>query len=109
MKKFEEITNIQERNEIVLLFSHWLERYTHEVIVKVISKRDEIINNEFAMNLLKELKKREEEETRNFDNSIGSLLMDFEDFKEYDPHNHPVTHANSYCDVLYDMYIKEKK
>ena len=61
MRKFEELKR-DERDEIVLLFANWLNQYTHEVIVKVIERRDEIINNEFAMNLLKELKEREEKE-----------------------------------------------
>lgn len=60
MKTFEEITSREEREEIVLLFSNWLKHYTHEVIIKVMGKRDEIINNEFTMKLLKELKEREE-------------------------------------------------
>ena len=69
-------------------------------------KRNEIINNEFAMKLLKELKEREEKEKVDFDNNIGALFSDFDGFKEYDSHNHPLTHANSYRDILYDMYIK---
>lgn len=105
MKKFEDLTR-DERDEIVLLFSNWLRHYTHEVIIKVMEKRDEIINNEFAMNLLKELKEREEKEKADFDNNIGSLFYDFEDFTEYDPHNNPLTHAGSYRDILYDMYIR---
>lgn len=106
MKKFDEITNIKERNEIVLLFANWLHQYTHEMVIKVIARRDEIINNEFAMNLLKELKEREELERNEFNHSIGSLMMDFDDYKEYNVHSHPVSHAKSYRDILYDMYIK---
>lgn len=104
--KFNEIESIKERNEIVLLFSNWLKRYTHEVIVKVLDRTDEIINNEFAMKLLKELKEREEKEIIDFNNSIDSLMTDFDEFKQYDPHIHVLTHSNSYRDVLYDMYIK---
>lgn len=106
MKKFEEITNIEERNEIVLLFANWLKDYTHEVIVKVIAQRDEIINNDFSMNLLKELKEREETETKDFNHSIGMLMLEFDDFKKFDVHNHPTTHSDSYRNVLHDMYIK---
>lgn len=106
MRTFNEIESITERDEIILLFSNWLKKYTHEVIVKVLEKRDEIINNEFTMNLLKELKTREEKEKADFDNSIANLLYDFDGYKEYNPHNNPLTHANSYRDILYDMYIK---
>lgn len=105
MKKFNNL-ELEERNEIVLLFANWLKPYTHEVIVKVLAKRDEIINNEFVMNLLKELKARGEKEKKDFADSIGSMLYDLDAFKEYDPHNHPLTHAGSYRDILHDMYIK---
>ena len=104
--KFNEIESIKERNEIVLLFSNWLRPYTHEVIVKVLDRTDEIINNEFAMKLLKELKEREEELIL-FNDSIDSLMIDFETFKQYDPHTYSLTHSKSYRDILYDMYIKE--
>ena len=56
-----------------------------EVIVKVISRRDEIINNESTMNILKELKDREEKEEKDFAHSIGNLLGEFDTFKEYNP------------------------
>lgn len=106
MKTFDEITDRTERDEIVLLFANWLKDYTHEVIIRVLEKRDEIINNEFAMNLLKELKTREEKEKADFDNSMANLLSDFDKYKEYNPHNNPLTHAKSYRDILYDMYIR---
>ena len=104
MKKFEEL-EFEEKKEITLLFANWLKDYTHEVIVKVISRRDEIINNEFAMNILKELKDREEKEEKDFAHSIGNLLGEFDTFKEYDPHSHVLTHSNSYRDILRDMYF----
>ena len=104
MKKFEEL-GFEEKKEITLLFANWLKDYTHDVIVKVISRRDEIINNEFAMNILKELKDREEKEEKDFAHSIGNLLGEFDTFKEYDPHNHVLTHSSSYRDILRDMYF----
>ena len=104
MKKFEEL-EFEEKKEITLLFANWLKDYTHEVIVKVISRRDEIINNEFAMNILKELKDREEKEEKDFAHSIGNLLGEFDAFKEYDSHNHVLTHSSSYRDILRDMYF----
>lgn len=106
MKNFDEMT-IKEQQEITVLFANWLKHYTHEVIIQVMEKRDEIINNDFAMNLLIELNEREEKEAKEFAHSIGHLLGEFDTFKEYDPHNNPLTHAASYRDVLYDMYIKE--
>ena len=81
MKKFEEMT-YNERNEIVELFSNWLKDYTHEAILRVMEKRDEVIENEFAMNLLKELYNREEKESDDFNHSIALLLDNYEDFKD---------------------------
>lgn len=105
MKKIKDLS-YEERKEITALLANWLKNYTHEVIVIVMERREEIINNEFAMNLLRELKKREEEEMKDFESSITSLLGCFDDFKKYNPHNHPLTHAGSYRDILYDMFIR---
>lgn len=108
MRKYEELS-FNEQKEIAFLFGNWLREYTHAVVVRVLEKRDEIISNDFAMNLLKELSEREKDEQEQFDDNIYSLLQAFDIFKEYDPHNHPLTHARSYRDVLYDMYISERK
>ena len=105
MKKFDEMT-IKEQQEITVLFANWLKQYTHEVILRKKKKRDEVISTDFAMNLLIELKEREEKEEKEFAHSIGHLLGEFNTFQEYDPHNNPCTHASSYRDVLYDMFIK---
>ena len=105
MKKFDEL-NYEERQEIAKLFSTWLGTYTHEVIVKVIAKSEEIINNDFTMNLLRELKERTEKEKEDLNYSFYNLLGCFDGYKEFDPHNNPLTHASSYRDILYDMYIR---
>lgn len=105
MKRFEEMSH-NEKQEAVVLLGNWLQAYTHEVIVKVLERREEILNNEFTMNLLKELKRREDAEQEEFNSDIEFLLRDYENFKQYDPHNHPTTHAKSYRDILYDMYIR---
>ena len=102
--KFEEL-KYDEREEITSLFANWLKNYTHDIIISVISRRDEIINNEFVMNMLRELKAREETEEKEFAHSIGCLLYDFESFKEYDLHNNLLTHSGSYRDILRDLYF----
>lgn len=106
MKEFMHLS-FDEQTETADLIANWLRPYTHEVIVKVLERRDEIISNEFTMNLLRELKKRQEDEHRNFNRSIFSLMDDFDTFSKYDPHNDALSHAGSYRDVLYDMYIKD--
>ena len=105
MKKWEEMT-FEEQQEITALFSNWLKKYSDTVIMKVLALRDEIIENEYVMKLLKELFEREAKEYDDFSHSIGSLMRDYETFSKYDPHNHPLSHASSYRDVLYDMFIR---
>lgn len=106
MKKFEEMDHSEQR-EVSEMFAAWLGSYTHEVIVKVIARRDEIINNDFAMGLIKELKERTDIERKEFSQSIEFMMKDFDGFSKYDPHNHALSHAKSYRDVLYDMYIRD--
>ena len=106
--KYDEM-KFAEKKEVVYLFSNWLRKYSHDVIMRVMARRDEIMDNEFAMNLLKELKEREEKEEKDFVCDIGSMFDDYDTFSEFNPHSHPLTHAGSYRDVLYDMYIKEVK
>lgn len=105
MSKYEEMTR-DEKQQVADYFSTWLGRYTHEVIKRVIPKRDEIIENPAAMMLLKELHEREQVEKKRFNDNIRWMLDDSE-FIQYDPHNHCLEHSNSYRDVLYDMYIKD--
>ena len=105
MKAFETM-NDTEMKEVIPLFANWLKPYTHEVIVKVLEMRNVILNNEFAMNLLKELATREAEESKRFADKLGFILFDYDSYKEHDPHNNPLTHAGSYRDILYDMYIR---
>ena len=107
MKNYEEMTYGEQR-EIAGLFANWLKNYTKEVILKVMKKRDDIISNDFAMNLLIELNEREDKEETEFYNDISHLLDDYKTFKDYDPHSHVITHSGSYRDVLYDMFIKDR-
>jgi hypothetical protein len=106
MKKFEEM-DYSEQKEVAQLFADWLRPYCHEVIVKVIAKRDEIVRNDFAIGLMKELQKRQAEEINEFDSSIEFMMNDFDSFSKYDPNSHVLAHANSYRDVLYDMFIRD--
>ena len=105
MKNWNDLTTA-EKEATAALFTTWLKPYTYEVIVKVMERRDEIINNEFVMNLLRELNTREAMERKDFAYDIRNMFNDFDTFKEYNPHNHPLTHSGSYRDILYDMYIK---
>ena len=105
-KKFNEL-NSTEQNDIAKLFACWLHPYTHEVVVRVLARRDKILANDSAMSLLRELYQREQSEAKDELYSIKSLLENFETFKEYGIHNHVITHSSSYRDVLYDLYIRK--
>lgn len=105
MKKFNELS-YDERKEVSELFANWLNDYTDKVIKKVLARADEIINNEMALHLLRELKERDEKERCEFTRSINNLLDDYEGFSGHSARLDCLTHAKSYRDVLYDMYIK---
>lgn len=92
--------------EFIELLANWLQIYTDDVVKSVMKKVDEIKNNDFAISLLKELYDRDNDEYEDFRSSIESLYYDYDYFSEYDVHNHPTSHAKSYRDVLYDMYIR---
>lgn len=87
MEKFKEI-ELKKRKLIGKYIANWLKDYTQEVILRVMEKREEIVNNEFTMNLLKELYVREVKEVEEFTNDIILLLENFEEFKQYDTHSH---------------------
>lgn len=106
MIKFKDM-GYSEQSDTALLLANWLKGYSHEVINHVMSKVDEIVNDENTMRLINELAKREDDEWVDFVRSIRHLGDDFETFSKYDPHNHALTHAKSYRDVLYDMYIAD--
>ena len=108
MSKYESLT-YAEKQECAELFAAWLKPYTHEVIVDVMEKADEIISNDFAMQMLRELHKRQSAEAERFKGNIRWLLDSFENFKKYNPHEHVLEHSGSYRDVLYDMYIADRK
>lgn len=105
MKTFKDLS-FDERKEIAPLLANWLRRYSDSVIKNIAQRIDEIISNEFSMNLLKELYERENKENEDFQHSLCNLFNNFDIFSEYDIYNYPLSHSQSYRDVLFDMYIK---
>lgn len=104
MKNFEEMT-LLEREHILELVSNWLKDYSTSVIISVMGKIEEILADDFVLDMLEELYKREIDERKEFTHSIEMLMRDYYTFAKYDPHAHPMTHSNSYRDILYDRYI----
>lgn len=102
-----------DREQLAELFEAWLGYYTEEVVIKVMNEHfNEIITNEMVMNMLVELKERQEAEKKDRKRSFGSMIRNICEDGKIDNahclHNHCVTHANSYRDILYDLYIKER-
>ena len=105
------MTNYKEANYLdkrlfTDLLANWLRPYTSEVINHVLKKVEEIYSNDTVMNMLKELKQREEKEIEDLDSSIYFAIESNEE-KEF--HLNCLTHSRSYRDVLYDMFIRDYK
>ena len=90
--------------------AYFLKAYTNEVINKVITRIDFILENEHITYMLHELRIRGEKEYNDFSNGLAWRVGEYMDNNNcdmsYDLHNHPVEHASSYRDVLYDLLIK---
>lgn len=112
MKK-EELFNIENdemRKNFFKDLAYFLKPYNNEVINKMIKKIGFIIENEHIRYMLHELRIRGEKEYIDFSNNlswrVGEYLDDNNYDMSYDLHNHPLEHASSYRDVLYDLLIK---
>lgn len=112
MKK-EELFNIENdefRKDFFKDLAYFLKSYNNEVINKVIKKIGFIIENEHIRHLLHELRIRGEKEYNEFSNNlfwrVGEYLDDSNYDMSYDLQSHPLEHASSYRDVLYDLLIK---
>lgn len=113
-KKLEQMT-WEEHDELAKLLAPWLESYTADVIGRVIDQMDDILANETAMMMIRELGKRTEKEEDEF---RSNLMFIFREKAEKDEdgyqsrlngiHNYCLEHSKSYRDVLYDMYIRRK-
>ena len=103
--KYNEMT-LTEKEDIAALFENWLGMYTEEVIAQVAKRTDEIINDEFSMNLIRELKVRQDKEKEERKSQFDYILRSA-GRNTFGVHNHPLTHSKSYRDVLYDMYIRD--
>lgn len=107
MKKFND-RDYSERKEIVQLITNWLKPYTHKVVLRVLERQEEIINDEQTMNLLRELYIRDKKADKELYDRMFLLMEDYEENKVYDSNYLCELHADSNFvrDMLYDMYIK---
>lgn len=110
MKKIEDYT-LEEQKELSELLETWLCYYTPEIIKKAMANINEIVSNENAMYLLRELNVRTKKERQKRKDCFKNYLFLFKDndLSHLDLiHCNPLEHASSYRDVLFDMFIKEK-
>ena len=71
--------------------------------VKLINNEEEIIINAVSTN------KEAPRITGQCNFGINTIVSDYDydNCSEYYVHNHPISHAKSYRDVLYDMFIRQ--
>ena len=105
LKEYRENTPLQEQRTFAEKLQTWLGAYTQEVYESVMAQMEDIINNETALHLIDELHARTMKERADEISTIQFSLGHEEDHK-FLLHNHPLTHSNSYRDILHDMYIR---
>ena len=100
-----------EQKDLAEKLQAWLGMYTQEVIEHVMGQMDDIINNEMSMMMISELQQREQKEQKREIDQFYFSLKDIEEGNDkiWDIHSQVITHSNSYRDVLYDMYIRDRK
>ena len=100
----------EEQKDFANKLYSWLGMYTQEVIEHVMNQIDDIINNEHVMKMITELhermQKEEKEEKEHFFYNLKNIEEGDADY--FTVHAHVLTHSNSYRDVLYDMFIRDR-
>lgn len=101
---------LEERKELAELLEAWLSPYVDRVHIKVLNQLPQIVENEMAMKLLRELKARQDQEKEDRARDIEYRFWDLEKGKKIaDDVSFGcscLTHSKSYRDILYDLYIK---
>ena len=101
------------QQKLAALLESWLGMYTQEVFEHVMKQIDEIISSESTMKMLEELHSRmQKEQSRRVD----SIWFGMKELSEGEKkltmsnlHNDVISHSQSYRDVLYDLYIRDRK
>ena len=109
IKEYREVTPLKEQRAFAEKLQLWLGEYTQEVFEHVMKNHmEEIINNDFSLKLIDELYERtlkeREDEIRHIEFALGH--NDWENLATL--HLHPLEHSDSYRNVLYDMYIRDR-
>lgn len=96
--------NNEVKQELLLDVANFCKCYVTSVCKKVVEHIDFILNDEAIKHLLHELRVREEQEQKEFNSDIAYMIQ--YGCSDIDVHNHCLTHAKSYRDVLYDLLVK---
>ena len=89
----------------IKIVANWLKDYSNGVVVKVMEKYEQIINDETTYTMLSKLYEEESKEEREFSNDIRNIV-------EYGVKNETKDmlrigeRSRSYREVLYDLYIR---
>ena len=108
MAKWNEM-RYDEQKRFCSLLENWLRPYTEEVILSMTARRDEILDNPFAVKMLEELMEREEKEEKELASNIYHLLDNYDNYKAFNPRNYYTTHSKAYREVLFDLFIRNRK
>ena len=99
----------EEQEEFLAEMATWLDAYTDKVIAHVMRHHiDEIIGTPSTRKLLKELHERSQKQFDHFKSNLSYMIEYVEDVERTStPHLDCLSHAQSYRDVLYDLYIAD--
>lgn len=101
------ITKFEDKQKFNKEIANWLKPYVDSVVKRVIKyKLTEILENQTACMMLRELYDREQKELNDFETSVENLINHFNEYEQFDIRSNCLTHSIAYREVLYDMYIR---
>lgn len=89
----------------IKIVANWLKDYSNDVVVRVMEKYEQIINDKTTYTMLSKLYKEENIEEETFIHDI-EYMIEFGIKYETKDMLRIGEHSRSYRDVLYDLYIR---
>lgn len=91
--------------EAIKIVANWLKHYSNEVVVKVMEKYEQIINDKTTYTMLSKLYKEENKEEETFIHDI-EYMVKFGIKDETKDMLRLGEYSQSYREVLHDLYIR---
>ena len=91
--------------EEIKIVANWLKEYSNDVVVRVMEKYEEIINDVTTYNMLYKLYVKENDENETFIHDI-EYMVKFGIKEETKDMLRIGDYSRSYREVLYDLYIR---